>query len=141
MTTPAIQNRMVAQQTAAVTPMAAVSGTDTSIRFQPQVVPIYGYAGDTLAVRITVSDPALIAGGVITAQVRQKRTSEAVTATFAVTLESSTSFLLTLAADDTEALQGFKGEYDVQCTQPGTPPLVRTFVQGLISFDPDVTRP
>ena len=122
--------------------MAVLPSSSDEVKFVPEVVPISGYAGDTLALRITVSDPALIAGGTITAQIRQKRPSEVVTAEFAVTLESATAFLITLSADITTALGGFKGEYDVECRQPGTPDdVVRTFIQGTISFAPDVTRP
>ena len=143
MTTPAIQNRMVAHQSGySVTPMAVAATGDQSINYRPKIVDIYGYAGDTLTLRITVTDPSLVDDGEWAAQVRQKRAQEPVSATFVITMESETVALLTLPAATTAALQGFKGQWDCQVTQPATPTdVVRTLVQGAISFDPDVTRP
>ena len=109
-----------------------------TIDLRPEAVDITGYAGDTLSLRVTVSDPSIVAGGTWTAQVRQTQASAEIKATFAVTIESPGVALLTLAADDTAALGGFVGVWDCQVTNTGT---ARTLVQGKISFDPDVTRP
>jgi hypothetical protein len=109
-----------------------------TIDLRPEAVDITGYAGDTLSVRVTVSDPAIVAGGTWTAQIRQTQSSAEIKATFAITIESPGVAVLTLAADDTDALGGFVGVWDCQVTA-GT--VARTIVQGKISFDPDVTRP
>jgi hypothetical protein len=107
-----------------------------SLDLRPEVVDITGYAGDTMSLRITVSDPAVIAGGTWLAQVRAKRPDTDALATFDVTPETGGA-VIQMSAADTAALGNFKGAWDVQVAQNGT---VRTLIQGAFVLELDVSR-
>ena len=99
---------------------------------------IFAYAGDTLPIRVTVTDPdGLLVGATWEAQLRKKRTDTEPAAVFDVEVESDTVVALTLSSEETQALAGFKGEWDCQVSYNGTK---RTVAQGAISIDYDVTR-
>ena len=108
------------------------------IDLRPAKEDILAYAGDTLPIRVTVADPdGLLVGATWAAQVRKKRADTEAAATFVVEVESDTVVTLTLSSEDTQALAGFKGEWDCQVSYNGTK---RTVAQGAITIDYDVTR-
>ena len=126
-----LRGRVITSQI--TTPGAVVD----TVTLRPKTVNIAGYAGDTLTIRIHVSDPEYVAGAVWTAQVRDDHAGPVV-ATFNVVMEDAQTAILTLAAEDTAELGVFSGVWDVQAAQDPDP--VRTLAQGAVTLAADVTR-
>ena len=107
----------------------------TLIDLRPEAVDLQGYAGDTLTVRVTVSDSSVVEGGTWLAQVRETETG-IVAATFSTDVGDA-SALLTLDAAETALLGGgFAGVWDCQVTTD----VVRTLVRGRLTLASDVSR-
>lgn len=125
---------------------------------RPQIVDVYGYAGDTLEIHMVVSTN-YIAGRTFKAQVRPSVGSAELSATFVITepTEPNGPAILTLPSDVTRQLvQGagqlvrvrnegitynvlrFTGVWDCQLSLAGSDP-VRTMAKGALYVDMDVT--
>lgn len=129
----------------------------TTLDARPQWVPLAGYGGDTLTVRVIVSDYAAVAGRRWDAQVRREPTSSGVDATFSIVppAASGQPGVLTLSAADaarladmgtevrvregtqTLTVKRYEGVWDCQVSLGSE---VRTLVRGSIIIDKDITR-
>jgi len=125
-----------------------------TLTISPQTVDVVGYAGDTLAIQITVPT-AYIAGRKFTAQVRSVSDAALVDATFVVTPPAVQNgpVILTLSATITAQLVlastrstrtvsagTYKGVWDVQLSPvAGVDPTV-TLCRGTVTITGDVTR-
>jgi hypothetical protein len=114
----------------------------TTLSTLPQVVDIDHYAGDTLPIRITISD-VLIGSRVFSAQVRKTRNSTKIDASFSVTLIPGTGADIILSSADCLELTkrgDYEGFWDVQLTPAGGGDPVTTLATGELRLHSDVTR-
>lgn len=130
----------------------------TMLDLRPQVVDVYGYAGDTLEIAVIVPTH-YINGRNFDAQVRPVVGSDTVSASFVVVPpeEVNGPALLQLPSDVTRALvesggtrvrlrdggvtfevMRFTGVWDCQLSMAGLDP-VRTIVKGALYIDMDIT--
>jgi hypothetical protein len=109
----------------------------------PQAVDLALYAGDGVALRLSVSSlgAPLALTGAVTAQVRSSRDDASVPVDFTVDLAEADAGIvgLTLTGAQTATLGAFKGAWDAQWHPLGGEP--RTIVQGAVTCVLDVTRP
>lgn len=125
---------------------------------RPQIVDVYGYAGDTLEIKVIV--PTIyIAGRTFQAQVRPSAGSSTLSATFTIIEPTETNgpAILQLPSDVTRSLvetggvkarfrnegvtlnvMRYTGVWDCQLSLDGLDP-VRTVVKGALYIDLDVT--
>lgn len=113
----------------------------SSVDTRPQVVDIDHYAGDTLVLHVKV--PAdVVDGRVWSAQVRAKRTSTKIEATFEI-IPMSYGADVMLHTEDSRRLTArgkFVGFWDVQVAEADGSDPVTTFAHGELRLHPDVTR-
>lgn len=113
----------------------------SSIDTRPQVVDFDIYAGDTLTMHVKV--PAgVVAGRTWSAQVRSKRTSTKIEATFEI-IPTADGADVVLHTEDSRRLCSrgrFVGFWDVQVAEADGSDPVTTFAHGELRIHPDVTR-
>lgn len=113
----------------------------TDIDTRPQEINIDHYAGDTLTLHVKV--PALVVDGrTWTGQVRSRRDSQKVDATFQITetVEGADVVLLNVDCQELAKRGKYTGFWDVQLAAPDGSDPVTTLAYGEIRIHPDVTR-
>jgi hypothetical protein len=124
------------------------SVTEVDIKRLPPTINLELYAGDGTAMKFTLKDPdgnPWPIDGVITSQIKAKRTDEAALASWLVdeSQQSDGVILLSLTGEQTAALipsgkTRFVGVWDLQYVASGSEP--QTLLQGKVTCDADVTR-
>jgi hypothetical protein len=122
-----------------------------SIDTRPKVVDIAHYAGDTLTIRVNVSD-VVVAGREWSAQVRALRDGT-LDAEFLIQTDELGAWLTLPEAETRRLANGgelvratrgrvlrYTGDWDVQVAPVGGGDPVTTFAQGKLTIDLDVTR-
>ena len=113
-----------------------------AIDTRPQIVDIDHYAGDTLTLHVKVPD-SVIAGRVWSAQIRSRRDSTKVDATFVIIPVAGVGADVVLSTAESRRLTSrgmYNGFWDVQLSLANGADPVTTLAHGEIRLHPDVTR-
>lgn len=110
----------------------------------PETLDLALYAGDGVAIRLTLTDSAnqpISATGAMTAQIRASHSAPDVAAEFNAAPEDN-AIVISLTGEQTQALvpgeEKFEGVWDLQWTPENGQPT--TLVRGKVTCDADVSR-
>lgn len=124
-----------------------MSITDVEIKRVPPTIDLELYAGDGVGIKFTVKDPSgnpWPLDGVLTSQVKAKRTDADPLVSWAVDISQLAEGIVTisLTGEQTASLMNgkntFVGVWDLQYVATGAEP--QTLIQGKVTCDADVTR-